>query len=240
MKKAILIVLTNISALCCYSQAYRTQTVEEAFFQMGDYITAVPFYGARLQSKQGPPQRAVYFPIDKWEGKIKANTWLDWHLTKPTGNIPDRYYINRRFNPSTGDYLAGMIYGLHPALSCTFFITATKSGDYIDAIETSFSFTDQAHKGNVFLKQFIITADMNLIIYHIKPETNRDIDITDYNPSSFRGTRTDITYQIGSNGKIKKVKEVIYKPATYTLEYLSDQDKNIWEGKEEIETTKIF
>lgn len=86
----------------------------------------------------------------------------------------------------------------------------------------------------VYIKQYQILADGQIIVTSIKPKQETSILFENFNSSdSFIGNRIDCIYYV-KDGKFILKKEQKYADKTYTYELLSDKTYNLWNGNEQL------
>lgn len=105
-------------------------------------------------------------------------------------------------------------------------VSVDSDGNILDTLEVAV--------GYVYIKQFRILADGQIIVTTIKPKQEASILFEDFNSSdSFVGNRIDCTY-IVDNGKFVLKKQQKYADKTYTYELLSDYNYRLWDGDEHL------
>jgi hypothetical protein len=101
----------------------------------------------------------------------------------------------------------------------------SENGEYISSIEGALAFDAGNIENLVCLKQWRAgeIRDKEMVtVYHIRPQ------------------RIDTYYEIDSTGHFIKKSETTYQPKTYTLQELSDENTNIWNGNETVASTQTF
>lgn len=105
-------------------------------------------------------------------------------------------------------------------------VSVDSDGNILDALEVAV--------GYVYIKQYRILADGQIIVTTIKPKHEASILFENFNSSdSFVGNRIDCTY-IVEKGKFVLKKEQKYADKTYTYELLSDCNYRLWNGDEQL------
>ena len=140
--------------------------------------------------------------------------------------------IFRRFVPSNGQYLIGVIdLGIMDYIR-KYLITATPEGEFIDCLEVSVLGSTNTGVGEL-IKQWKIDADMVVTVYQVKPTSTTPIRFEDTSPQTkMNAQRIDTRYQIDETGHIKKIKEIKYQPQDYMILDFTG-NRNIWDGKEQ-------
>ena len=178
------------------------------------------------------PYASIYFPYKTWGNKLDMSYWIDYGLTISVPLAEDGdCSIFRRFVPSNGQYLIGVIdLGIMDYIR-KYLITATPEGEFIDCLEVSvFGYTRTG--AGVTIKQCKIDADMRVTVYQIKPTSTTPIKIDTSPQTKMNAQRIDTRYQIDETGHIKKIKETKYQPQDYMILDFTG-NRNIWDGKEQ-------
>ena len=168
-----------------------------------------------------------------WGNKLDMSYWIDYGLTISVPLAEDGdCSIFRRFVPSNGQYLIGVIdLGIMDYIR-KYLITATPEGEFIDCLEVSvFGYTRTGV--GITIKQWKIDADMVVTVYQVKPTSTTPIRFEDTSPQTkMNAQRIDSRYQIDETGHIKKIKEIKYQPQDYMILDFTG-NRNIWDGKEQ-------
>ncbi|MDR1756065.1 MAG: hypothetical protein LBR65_03770 [Culturomica sp.] len=97
-------------------------------------------------------------------------------------------------------------------------------GIVVSTLEAAVCVTD------VYVKQFRIDAQNQIIVTTIKPVSTVSIPLATF--SSFSGYRQDISYVINEQGQFVQNTATTYQSKTYTRSYLMNESINLWEGEE--------
>jgi len=238
MKRITLFLILSSIVINGFSQVPPTLA---AIMQMDNAITALPY--SSLRSDQTGSKCSAHFPIAEWSNHITPNLWSDWQLSQSMTNDDGYCSIYILFPPGfNGGYYFGVInYGPMVQGIDILFTASIENGEYISSIEGAFAFDAGNIENLVCLKQWSageIRGKKMVTVYHIRPQTN--YLFTQTLPASFTGVRIDTYYEIDSTGHFIKKSETTYQPKTYTLQELSDENTNIWNGNETVASTQTF
>lgn len=170
-----------------------------------------------------------------------------WYAFKHTpGEIPNKLYKNiqctesdfaddedtsasvyAKFKlPQQNTTLIAINFGGMTEMQTDVLVSVDSDGNILDALEVAV--------GYVYIKQYRILADGQIIVTTIKPKQEASILFENFNSSdSFVGNRIDCTY-IVEKGKFVLKKEQKYADKTYTYELLSDYNYRLWDGDEQL------
>jgi hypothetical protein len=101
------------------------------------------------------------------------------------------------------------------------------NGTIVSVLEGTVSGSD------VYVKQFRINAQNQVIVTRIVPTTTTSITFATF--TSFVGYRQDIVYSINVQGQFVQNSVVTYQSKTYTRSYLENLNTNLWEGGETLQ-----
>ena len=195
-------------------------------------LTQLPYKGVMGETLI-EPYASIYFPYKTWGNKLDMSYWIDYGLTISVPLAEDGdCSIFRRFVPSNGQYLIGVIdLGIMDYIR-KYLITATPDGEFIDCLEVSVLGSTNTGVG-ALIKQWKIDADMGVTVYQIKPTSTVPIKFEDTAPlAKMNAQRIDTRYQVDETGHIKKIKEIKYQPQDYMILDFTG-NRNIWDGKEQ-------
>ena len=106
-----------------------------------------------------------------------------------------------------------------------------RAGELVDYIESEISWWSTQEQGVIYVKQWRITSNEEIIVTWLKVLSETPINAFS-NFKEVNAQRIDMHYRIDANGKFQLTKEVKYTPRNYTRTYLADKTKNLWEGNE--------
>lgn len=166
------------------------------------------------------------FPTDK-EENFPLAIYNDLGLTQKNTDPNMDCVIFRKFKPQNGNFdllaLDLTVSDLGKKILATYH--AGKLIDYIEAEVSWFS------GGIICIKQWQINTKQEIIVTWLKVDSSTPIPAFS-NFNSIQAQRVDTYYEIDSSGKFQEIKQVKYQPQTYTKAYLTDKNKNLWEGNE--------
>jgi hypothetical protein len=174
----------------------------------------------------------------------------NYSLVNPNNVIPDKLYDNvqlteytnasnepelcgeafRKFAiPNSNNKLLVVAFGGSTDWETYVICVVNPSGNVLSSLECEVRVMD------VYVKQFRITADCEIIVTTIHPSSETSIPFATF--TSFQGYRSDVTYSIDAQGQFIKTTAYISasKTQTYTRQYLQDKSKNLWESNESME-----
>ncbi len=229
MRKEILITIL-LGIFFLQRTGAQITTAKEAFSLTP--ITQLPYEGIMSETLI-KPYASIYFPYKTWGNKLDMSYWIDYGLTISVPLAEDGdCSIFRRFSPTNGQYLIGVIdLGIMDYIR-KYLITATPEGEFIDCLEVSVLGSTNTGVG-ALIKQWKIDADMGVTVYQIKPTSTVSIKFEDTAPlARMNAQRIDTRYQVDETGYIKKIKETKYQPQDYMILDFTG-NRNIWNGKEQ-------
>ena len=110
-------------------------------------------------------------------------------------------------------------------------LVSYRDGVFIDYIEAEVHWWSTQEQGVIYVKQWRITSDEEIIVTWLKVQCETPIDVfSDF--KEVTAQRIDMHYRIDANGKFQLTKEVKYTPRNYTRTYLADKTRNLREGNE--------
>ena len=170
--------------------------------------------------------------------------WCGFKYTQ--GEIPNKLYKNiqcteydfaddddtaaavyaKFYLPQQNAILIAVNFGGMTEMQTDVLVSVDAEGNILDTLEV--------RVGWVYIKEYRILADGQIVVTTIKPKQETSILFEDfYSFDSFVGNRIDCTYHV-ENGKFVLKKEEKYADKTYTYELLSDKNYNLWEGNEQL------
>ena len=173
--------------------------------------------------------------------------YIRYRISYPEGTIPNRIYKNLQctdydFAPDKYPF-TGSAYAKFQLPQQNATLIAVNFGGFTDSktdvlasVDSDGNILDtlEVAVGYVYIKQYRILADGQIIVTTIKPKQEASILFEDFNSSdSFVGNRIDCTY-IVDNGKFVLKKQQKYADKTYTYELLSDYNYRLWNGDEQL------
>ena len=186
--------------------------------------TILPFECIRTAPWSNPN-----YALDLEDLKLPVYIYEDLGLTCKTSYKNDGEIFRRFETNNSYELLALKIGSSDPGLGIL--VTFTKDGKVIDHIESEVYFCLDKR---LYISQYRIDKDMNIIVTHLQINSQTAIPF-DKSFSSIQAQRIDTYYRVDSSGKFQQIKQVKFKPEFYTPEYLKDENKNLWEGKEVLE-----
>ena len=186
-------------------------------------ITSIPFDCTKCVPYLEP---TYAFPTEKGDNFPLA-TYNDLGLTQKNADPNTNCVIFRKFKPHNGNFdllaLDLTVSDLGKKILVTY-----HEGKLIDYIEAEVSWFSG---GIICVKQWHINANEEIVVTWLKVESSTPI-LAFSNFNSIHAQRIDIHCEIDSSGKFQEIKQVKYQPQTYTKAYLTDKNKNLWEGNE--------
>ena len=191
----------------------------------------LPFYAYRSYPEQYMKQfkRATF---SKEYGESLIYAWSDLQCkVKTVGDINDGSFF-AKFIPYNKKYvvMGADMFTFDEYRNLLF--SYTNTGEQIDYIESAVGGL------GIIEKQFVIdnNKENNFIVtvYERKPTSLNKITFLELVESKlgYEGQRIDTTYEIDDTGHFKQVSQVKYQPRYYTFEEITDENFNIWDGKE--------
>jgi len=201
----------------------------------------LPYYGIKIDQIL-EPQRRYHFPVSIWGNSLNVNLWKDLGLTIPLEKNSNDFFhssaIYRKFTPSNGSYYLGIVDIVLGDDLKKMLVTATNTGEYIDALEINVAggyWVDGLQSFPwLHVKQFTIDADMKVTVYRLIPTSSTPIMFGANTEilTTINAQRIDEIYQIDSTGQFIKTGEIKYQPKDYPVSTFSDVSINFWEGDE--------
>jgi hypothetical protein len=110
-------------------------------------------------------------------------------------------------------------------------VTLDTNYQIIDTLEVAIAGN---HEDRILTKQYQLDTDLTLIVYDLRPTSDKILRYQMDQIDTYDAQRVDTHYKIDDNGKFIKLKEIFYKPKTYTIEELYYyKNHRIGNGKEE-------
>ena len=110
-------------------------------------------------------------------------------------------------------------------------ITYDKQFRIVDTLVCGIHFMDDPDR--LHLQQWRINEKREVQVSFVKLKNAPKYDpfVNPFDFKAIEGQRTDTFYQLTDDGHFKKLREVKYKPQTYSSQYL--RSENLWNGNEE-------
>lgn len=225
MKKTNLrLMLLFMCIICCITSVQaqtEVKTVKEAM-KLIQY-SQPPYRDAKFTPF---PTLELFPPVvkgisDKLYLDMQSQTYI--HANDRADDLAPSLYLKVKV-PGTEYDLGVITFGGATDHELSRIFVADKEGNLKSCIDAAVSL------GNVYSKQFQITADCKLIIYQLVPTTTKLVLFTDFmgdENKTVQCYRLDTTYSIDKNGQFVKEGEKKYPVKTYTSKQL--YDKNNWE-----------
>ena len=234
--KRVKISLLVMSITCCWYLSAQDR-IAIAFSALQP--VSLPYYGIK-NDRPLEPMRNYHFPVNLWKDRLNVNLWKDLNLTIPMVLNSDFFFdpsdIYRRLAPSNGDYHLGIIQLGAGDDSKKMLVTATSSGAYIDALEVNVRgvYVVSPQYWYLHVKQFKISADMQVTVYRLKPTSTTPIMFGSNTEvlTEIHAQRIDEIYQIDTAGRFVKTGKIKYQPKYYPLSTFYDNEINFWDGDE--------
>ena len=235
MKRVMILLLVVVISL--HERTSAQEQIVTAFNAIP--LVNLPYLGTKMDWKQ-EPVRSFYFPVSLWKESLNLNLWTDMGLTVPIVKKDSDFFtdssIYRRLNPSNGAFYLGVIFIGAGDDGKNILITATSSGSYIDALEVKIGglYVVSPQYWYLYVKQFKISADMQVTVYRLKPTSTTPIMFGSNTEvlTEIHAQRIDEIYQIDTSGRFVKTGKIKYQPKYYPLSTFYDNEINFWDGDE--------
>ena len=96
-------------------------------------------------------------------------------------------------------------------------VTLDTNYQIIDTLEVAIAGN---HEDRILTKQYQLDTDLTLIVYDLRPTSDKILRYQMDQIDTYDAQRVDTHYKIDDDGKFIKLKEIFYKPKTYTIEEL--------------------
>lgn len=178
-------------------------------------------------TKTAPWGKTIYNLSSSELGSLPLHTYKDLGLTERT-TYETSARIFRKFQADNRSYIVIALNIGESDPNKQVLATFNEEGTVIDFLEAGVYFVTFER---LYVKQWRIKENSTVIVTHL--QLIDKVPIKFYSTfSSIRAQRVDTYYKIDSLGKFQEIKQVKYKPQTYTKTYLEDKTKNLWEGNE--------
>lgn len=172
------------------------------------------------------PDSAIGYPFDMNTG-FSLDCYNDLGLTQIYADPEMNCVVFRKFKPQKGNFdlvaLDIEVSDWGKKILATY-----HEGELVDYIEGEVNWYSG---GMILIKQWQINSNQKVIVTLLKVESSTPVSAFS-KFDSVEAQRIDTYYEITADGKFRVVKQVKYRPQTYTRSYLTDKTKNLWEGNE--------
>jgi hypothetical protein len=207
----------------CFAQVSLSEAISKTQTQ------SVPFL-AKKTTKFGR-RIAVENPNNVIPDRLYENVHLtqytyqrDWHY--PGGTV------FRKFNiPNSSNQLLAIEFGESDYITYVL-VVVSPTGQVLSTLEAAVFYLDSS---KIAVKQFRIDAQSQIVISTIRPNSTMLLPFETF--TSFSGQRIDNTYTINAQGRFVHILEQRFNYKTYTRSMLNNNDANIWQGGETVEST---
>ena len=210
-------------------------------FFAASFVLSPSFCSAQLSLSEAiskVPTTVIPFDATKSRGFIRD---YSFGVINPNNIIPDRLYDNvqltqysnasdspdlsgisfRKFAvPNTTNSLLVVSFGGATDWRTDVMCVVNSSGQVLSTLEVTVNVMD------VFVKQFRITAQNQIIVTTIKPTSTTSIPFNNF--TSFSGYRQDITYSINTQGQFVQGSVQTFPTQTYSRSTLADRSVELW------------
>lgn len=194
---------------------------------MKDVLNGITFTQLPYNEAKGTPYKICY-GIDNSLGIIPNKLYENLQCTEYTfadddDTAPVAY---AKFQiPQQGTVLIAVNFGGVTDYATDVLVAVDSEGNISDTLEGTVA------QPFVYIKQYQILANGDIVITTIKPKQESSIPFYKFAP--FIGNRIACTYHV-ENGIFVLKKEEKYADKTYTYELLSDKNYNLWDGNEQL------
>lgn len=177
------------------------------------------------------PVRMYTFHQELW-GNLPVYVWRDMRGKNKINIKNDECSIYKKFKPTNGKYDL-ILFKFGEYLEFRHLLATFDSlGRVIDQLEVGYSWD-----GIKALKQFHLTDDMQVVVYHLQVNSDEPVDYEDFYKyeekyATLNAQRHDYYYQITPDGKFEKIKQIDYQPKEYPRSEFFDTKKQICDGDE--------
>ncbi|GHT78341.1 hypothetical protein AGMMS50262_20870 [Bacteroidia bacterium] len=229
-KKNIIFAFLAFFSILCFSQNSEVQpealTIGEAINKMP--VTATPFNATKSGSNARFTQSNTYgiYRYTAIPDKLYDNVQLTQYTNADDPELWGTTFRKFSILNSTNVLLV-VSFGGATDWRTDVMCVVNPSGQILSTLEVVICVAD------IYVKQFRITAQNQIIVTSIKPTSTTSIPFATL--KNFYGYRQDIAYSINAQGQFIQGSVQTYKSKTYTRSYLWDEDINLWEGGETLQ-----